>query len=329
MINSHLTQSGSPNIRRVFMVLSPRSLVYARLALESLFHNSAETIHLHLITDSQSDKDQLTEELTTNQKTGRHSWSVYAEDELEDHEASQFARYPNLRLFRKGHPCWRKITDPVLLSAPGEEMVLLDPDLYFPNRFRFEPTLNRGLLLMWQKPNCLFPPEIVCRAMQEKIPLAHHVDIGVANWRGPVDLQWIDWLIQKLDCNSMPRFMHIEAIVWAALAMRMGGGHLDPGNWHCWHRSQTTRLMIKFGSPGSHILRSESFPTMKCFHAGGEAKYWLAEAKQGGLLEGANALIEPGKILAFTELTPSHYHRQQSVKRWLARFGYYNVIQPV
>jgi len=315
--------------RRVFMVLSPRSLVYARYALESLFRNAAELLHVHLITDSPADRQQLAEELSANQQTGRHQWSVYAEDDLEDMEASLFARFPNLRLFRKGHPCWRKITDPILLSAPGEEMILLDPDLYFPNRFRFEPTLNRGLLLMWQKPNCLLPPETVLKAMQEKIHLAHHVDIGVAHWRGPVDLQWIEWLLQKLDCRNLPRLMHIEAIVWAALAMRMGGGHLDPAYWHCWHRSQATRLMLKLGTTGSRILRSEPFQGMKCFHAGGEAKYWLAEAKQEGLLDGGKAQVEQGHVVPFTELTPNHYRRQQSVKRWLARLGYYNVFQPV
>jgi hypothetical protein len=47
------------------------------------------------------------------------------------------------------------ITDPLLLSCEDGEMVVLDPDIYFPNKFCFEATLNQGLLLMWQKPNCL------------------------------------------------------------------------------------------------------------------------------------------------------------------------------
>ena len=49
------------------------------------------------------------------------------------------------------------MTDPLLLSRPGEEMLLLDPDLYFPNRFLFEATPSNGLSLMWQRPN-LPPP---------------------------------------------------------------------------------------------------------------------------------------------------------------------------
>ena len=120
------------------MVLSPRSLSYSRYALESLFRNSAERIHLHLITDSAEDRTKLADELAKHQRSDGHEWSVFAEADLKDQEAEMFGRFPNLRQFRKGHPCWRKITDPVLLSAAGEEMVLLDPDLYFPNRFSFE-----------------------------------------------------------------------------------------------------------------------------------------------------------------------------------------------
>lgn len=46
--------------RHVYMVLSPRSLSYARDALESLFGNSVEDLHLRLITDSEQDKEELT-----------------------------------------------------------------------------------------------------------------------------------------------------------------------------------------------------------------------------------------------------------------------------
>src|SRR6266702_3403900 len=145
--------------RKVFMVLSPRSLGYARYALESLLRNSAERIHLHLITDSARDKATLTEELTLRQQTSHHLWTIYSEDDLADADSAQFRGLSNLQRFRKGHPCWRKITDPMLLSSPGQEMVLLDPDLYFPNRFLFESTPAQGLLLMWQRPTCLFPPE--------------------------------------------------------------------------------------------------------------------------------------------------------------------------
>ena len=55
---------GSNPVRRLFMVLSPRSLSYASLALKSLFRNAAEPIHLSLITDSLADKRRLTDELS-------------------------------------------------------------------------------------------------------------------------------------------------------------------------------------------------------------------------------------------------------------------------
>jgi hypothetical protein len=319
---------GSPAIpRRVFMVLSPSSLGYSKFALESLFRNCDEQVHLHLITDSAADKDKLIEEITTRQNPGEHLWSVYSEEELADREEALFGPYPNLRLFRHGHPCWRKITDPVLLSEDHEEMVLLDPDLYFPNRFRFEPTPETGVLLMWQKPSCLVPPATVRSGMEQGIRFAHHVDIGVGGWRAPVDLEWMEWLLSRLDVRNLKRVMHIEAIVWAAIAMRIGGGYLDTGLWHCWHRNQTKRILRKAGVPGIHLLRVEDFSAIKCFHAGGEAKWWLAEAKERGMFDHQKELTSPGRILPFEELIPSTYYREQRVKTTLARLGYYSVFR--
>ena len=311
--------------RRVFMVLSPRSLSYACYALESLFQNSAERIHLHLITDSAQDKAALTDELANHQQTGHHLWTVYSEDDLTDAETAQFHGFANLQRFRKGHPCWRKITDPLLLSAPGEEMVLLDPDLYFPNRFAFETTPAEGLLLMWQRPTCLFPPETVRSAMAARIPLAHHVDIGVAHLRASVDLEWLDWLVGRLNCFHRNE-MHIEAIVWAALAMRIGGGYLDPRYWRCWHRTQKARISLKLGTTGPSLLRNEPFSRIKCFHAGGPAKSWLAEAKLAGILDTGRTVTAPGRIRPYVELLPETYEREQRFKQVLATMGYYSLF---
>jgi len=317
--------------RRLFMILSPVSLGYARFCLESLLRNSAEPVHLRLITDSSGDKEKLLEELVVRQNIGSnpagHLWSVLAEDELADLEAAAFRNYPNLRAFRHGHPCWRKVTDPILLSEDHEEMVLLDPDLYFPNHFRFEPTPETGVLLMWQKPNCLVPASVVRTAMDQNIRFAHHVDIGVGGWRAPVDLDWLEWLLGKLGGQNLPRVMHIEAIVWAALAMRVGGGYLDPDVWHCWHRDQPKRILRKLGIPGLHLLRVEDFSSIKCFHAGGEAKWWLEEAKQKGMLDRGRDLRSPGRILPFEELRPNSFDREQRVKTVLARLGYYSVFR--
>jgi hypothetical protein len=311
--------------RRVFMVLSPRSLGYARYALESLFRNAAERIHLHLITDSAQDKAVLTEELALRQQTAHHLWTIYSEGDLADADAVQFHGFSNLQRFRKGHPCWRKITDPILLSSPAQEMVLLDPDIYFPNRFLFESTPPEGLLLMWQRPTCLYPPETVRTAMAASIRLAHHVDIGVAHLRAPVDLDWLDWLIGRLNCFHR-REMHIEAIVWAALAMRIGGGYLDPHYWHCWRRSQQARVLGKLGVSGPTLLRSEPFSSIKCFHAGGPAKSWLAEAKLKGVLDTGKTVTNPGRIRPFVEITPKSYEREQRIKELLATLGYYSLF---
>lgn len=308
------------------MVLSPRSLSYAQAALESLFRNSAAALNLHLVTDSAADAVQLSETVALIAPDNRHQWSVTSEEQLNDAESKLFADLPNLRSFRHGHPCWRKVTDPLLIGAPGEEMVLLDPDLYFPNRFLFEQTPATGLSLMWQRPNCLLPPEIVRSAISHGIRLANHVDIGVSHWRNATDLVWLDWMLGKLGAPHLPRVMHVEAIVWSAIAMREGGGYLDPGSWVCWHRTQAKRLRRKLGASGERILASEPWTTMKCFHGGGEAKWWVPEYMQKHSDTGGRELLQPTSLRPFVELTPAHYESEQRAKRMLAQLGYYRVF---
>jgi hypothetical protein len=312
--------------RRVHMVLSPRSLPYASLALSSLLRNADEAVSLTLITDSDKDKTVLTEVLNqiATAERSKHEWAVYSDVDFDQRAASQFAGCDHLQAFRRGHPCWRKITDPLLLSEAGQEIVILDPDVYFPNRFRFEPTPQTGLLLMWQKPSCLLPFEVVEAAMSAGIALAHHTDIGVAQWRMPVDLEWLDWLIGKLGSPNLPRSMHVESIIWAALAMRLGGGHLDPNTWLCWHRTQSKRLLRKLGMSGPAILSQEPFAKIKCFHAGGEAKWWLSEADRLGYLKNDGMLLEESGELFFEELTPKEFARLQLIRRWAKKVGYYS-----
>ena len=312
--------------RQLYMVLSPHSLSYAHVALESLFRNSADAINLHLVTDSACDATKLAEAVAEIAPATRHRWSVTAEEELNDAETSVFAGLANLRAFRHGHPCWRKVTDPLLLSVQGEEMVLLDPDLCFPNRFRFEETPASGLSLMWQRPNCLLPPEVVTAAIQANIPLARHVDIGVSHWRAGADLAWLDWLIGKLGGSSLPRMMHVEAIVWAAIAMREGGGYLDPTRWVCWHRTQVKRTRLKLGASGRAILAGEPWSEMKCFHAGGEAKWWLPQliAEQGK--QAAQEVTTSKPLTPFVELTSTRYRREQQAKGLLRGLGYYRIF---
>jgi hypothetical protein len=311
------------------MILSPRALVYAKYALKSLLSNALEPVDLHLITDTVADKDLLLQETANYEFSNSHGFKIFAQSDLDDRATEMFGGYPNLRRFRDGHPCWRKITDPLLLSKGNDEIIVLDPDLYFPNRFCFEPTPDQGLLLMWQRPNCLLPSAIVNAAMRKGIPLAHHVDIGVAHWRAQVDLEWLEWLLGQLgvgDYLNAKFIMHIEAIVWAAIAMHVGGGYLAPGYWHCWRRSQRVRLLRTLHVPGPQLLRHESFATMKCFHAGGEAKYWLQEAKERGWLDSDKSLDKIGAVLPFIELTPGAYRREQAIKSSLRRVGYYSLF---
>jgi hypothetical protein len=311
------------------MVLSPRSLPYARLALESLYRNCAEGFSLTLVTDTREDVLALKSELETLEDRGNYSKRaavVYGEADLADLEQGKFRKFEHLRKFRQGHPCWRKITDPILLSDDFDEMIVLDPDLYFPNRFCFERTPENGVLLMWQRPSCLFPAEVVEAAISSNIPLAHHTDIGVAQWRAPVDLDWLNWLIERIGSSQWPHSMHVESIVWAALAMRIGGGYLDPSKWVCWHRSQYKRMLVKLGVPGPSVLERESFSGIKCFHAGGAAKWWLADAHRLGILDRDEDVTKSSVSVPYEELAPSEYYRLQRNRRWLQRLGYYRIL---
>jgi hypothetical protein len=179
---------------------------------------------------------------------------------------------------------------------------------------------------MWQRPSCLLPDEVVEKAINSKIMLAHHTDIGVAQWRLPVELDWLDWLIDRIGSSQLPRSMHVESIVWAALAMHMGGGHLNPRRWVCWHRTQYRRSLVKLGLQGSSILKSEPFSEMKCFHAGGEAKWWLESAHALGMLDRGGDLTAPTDFIPYKELTPTKFHFLQRRRQLLGKVGYYSVF---
>lgn len=315
--------------RPTYMVLSPRALSYATLALRTLLTHCADDLHLHLITDSADDRARLEDTVATLQPDSRHQCTVYSEDDLAEREADRFATLPYLRGFRHGHPCWRKITDPLLLTEPGAEMILLDPDLYFPNRFHFDLTPATGLLLMWQQPNCLLPAEVVRRALAQEISLARHADIGVAHWRvrpGSDTLLWLDDLIGKLGGTDLPRAMHVEAIVWAAIAMHDGGGSLDPARWVCWRRSQPKRLRRKLGASGKAILRTEPWSTLKCFHAGGEAKWWLPEIVDDAEVSRDLTAAPSDPPLPFLPLTGTRYACEQAAKTMAGSLGYHRVF---
>lgn len=315
-------------MRSVFMILSPRALPYAERGIASLFRHSTEKLNVRFLTDSGEDQRVLEESIARIANPGGHAWSVFDEAECDRRAQHRFAGKDHLLRLRRGHPCWRKVSDPPLFTEPGEEMVILDPDLYFPNRFAFEPTPQTGVLLMWQKPTCLFPDSVVRHAMTKQIPLAHHVDIGVGHWRDPIDLDWLDWLIGELGGAELPRIMHIEAILWAAIAMRIGGGYLDPQRWLCWRRSQWKRVRIKLGARGTSVLRMDDFRPVKCFHAGGEAKWWLADGEATGLFRETATLDQPSAVHPFVELKPAEYYREQKLKDMLRALGYYQIFSP-
>jgi hypothetical protein len=312
--------------RKLYCVLSPRSLPYARHAFESLFARSLEPVDLTLITDEEADKAAIAGTMERIGTIGPHQWRVRSKREADERAADFYAGYPGIAGFRNGHPCWRKITDPSLFAAPGEEMIILDPDLYFPNRFTFERTPEEGLALMWQKPSCLLPDEVVMAAYEASIPLAHHVDIGVAQLRNDLDLPWLERLILTLGGERLPRKMHIEAIVWAALAMHMGGGYFDTRRWSCWRNAQWKRIALKLGVPGESILASEDFASMKCFHGGGIAKWWIPGRIAAGHFAPPRTLGEDSGLQPFVPLAREIYEATRRAKDLARRLGYYRLV---
>ena len=322
----NISSEKSPS-RKLYCILGANSLPYAEKAFESLAARCLDDFDLTLITDTAADKSMLTEAMEKLQIPSQSSWRVCAQAEADERALTLLAPYPHLASFRFGHPCWRKITDPILFAQPDEEMIILDPDLYFPNHFRFEPTPATGLLLMHQPPSCLLPHDVVVRAYDNGIRLAHHTDIGVAQSCNNLDLEWLDWLVGQLGGTSLPRSMHVESIVWAALAMRVGGGYLNPEHWHCWRNSQWNRLLVRLGVSGRTILRTERFSTMKCFHGGGIAKWWIPEAVIAGDFPEPVEVLATQAPIPFEELTRKTYENSQIIKNMAKRLGYYRLVK--
>lgn len=318
------------SVRKIYCVLSARSLPYAKLAFSSLDDRCIEPFEITIITDSADDQRLIEEEVAPLASApavkARRVWRVVDKAAADERAAHVYEHHPGLQTFRNGHPCWRKITDPVLFAGPGEEMIVLDPDLYFPNDFDFEPTPRTGIALMWQRPHCLLPPQCVEAAMKGGFPLAHHTDIGVAQLRNDLDLDWLQALVETLGGPAIPRMMHVESIVWAAMAMARGGHYLDPALWHCWENAHWKRLALKLQLPGERLLGIEPFASIKCFHGGGKAKWWVP--RRIALLgpDVPRRVVGPGRTPSFTALTAKAYADRERLKRIAAQVGYYRIF---
>lgn len=311
--------------RKVYCVLSARSLSYSEACLKSLFRNAIEPLDVTLITDGPEDKTQL-QAVKDLDPEGRHVWSVLEKAEVDALAAQQLAEYPAVRQFREGHPCWRKVTDPVLVAKPGEEIIILDPDVYFPNPFAFEPAPAKGIYLMWQRPNCLLPEETVRTAFERGVVMADHTDIGVAQLGGPLDWAHLDALIATLGGADLPWSMHVESIVWAELAMATGGGYLDPRAWHCFANSVSGRIARKLGKSGVATLAGLDTAAMKCMHAGGIAKNWLVDAEKAGVFASRRRLDQPTTIRPFEMFPREKFERKFALRHFAEKIGLYKLL---
>jgi hypothetical protein len=315
--------------RQVYIVLSAKSLSYSRTCLRSLFRNVLEPISMTLITDSPADKLELIATMEEMAPDPRHSWKVVDEPDADARAEVLYAKYPLIRWFRKGHPCWRKITDPSLFAETGQEMVVLDPDVYFPNPFNFEETPTTGLLLMWQRRNCLYPPETVRLAFDNGIRMADHGDIGVYQATFPFDFDWLEHLLEKLGGESLPTWsMHVESIIWAAMAMEFGGGYLDPKIWLCcrYKFSMGLKLRLLKADP-VELLKDMPLSEVKCFHAGGPAKHWLVAAEKAGLLVASSPKTDPTAPLPYRNYPRAKFDRKQLAIKVATSMGVMSLIR--
>lgn len=314
-------------MRHVFILMSSKALPYARLCIRTLLANSDQPVRLRLVADDAAEQAILQAETAEFAVPGRAAIEVIAKEEVSDLLATRFPGLPGLRALHEGHPCWRKIIDPLVLSAPEDEIIVADPDLLFPNRYDFESTPPDGVMMMRQGPDCLFPPDAVRAAFDLGVRLANHVDIGVAQLRaGAVDPEWLDWLCQGLDLPRFRPFMHIEAILWSAIAMRIGGCHLDPAAWRCWERGKIKRLAVAAGVPGHWTLRLEPIARVKCIHVSGPSKWWVQTALvKGSLKETGRDCRGPTTGPAYVELTRAGYEREQRLKGMVRRLGLYRL----
>jgi hypothetical protein len=309
----------------VAISLGAHSLPYASLCIRSLAETLEGTDPIHLLADTADDQARLKQAFA-----GIERIQVHLSDALWDAEANPMRNYPGLVKLRNGHPCWRKITDPMLLAQDGDEIVVIDPDVYFPRPFSFEPVGDATLKLMWQKANCLLPYSVIETAFAKGIAMADHVDIGLAQYRSPLDLEWLDWLVESL--GEMPRtVMHVEALLWSCLAMRMGGGYLDPEHWHCYVNTQWKRILQKAGATPAQMLGREDFRSCLAFHAGGAAKYWLAAPGSEELVRQL-AKVPGGKPLGaanvrpFVPFTQEKFAQLKQRGQILEAIGYYRLM---
>jgi len=304
--------------------LGASSLPYGALCIRSLAENLDGDEAIHLLTDSRSDQLRLQQAFADVTRI-----KVQISDELWEDDSNRIRRYAGLEKLRTGHPSWRKLTDPLLLAREGDDVAVVDPDVYFPRRFSFEKVGDGTLRLMWQKPNCLLPFSVVERAFVKGIAMADHVDIGIAQYRAPLDLEWLNWLVESL--GETPRKAHVEAILWSCLAMRMGGGYLNSDRWRCWANTQWKRVLKKAGATPARMLSAEDFRSCLAFHAGGTAKTWLAAPGVRELLRhlaglpGGRPLAAP-TVRPFVPFTREKFEFLRKRARILAVMGYYKLL---
>ncbi len=165
------------------------------------------------------------------------------------------------------------------------------------------------------------------RAAYEKgAVMADHTDIGVAQIGGLFDWAHLEQLCTTLDFSAWAWSMHVESIVWAELAMAMGGGYLDPQAWHCFANTVTGRLQRKLGKSGIASLSDLDIGRMKCLHGGGAAKNWFVDAEKAGLFAPRTRLDQPTPVRPYEAYPRKKFERKFALRRLAGRLGLYGLL---
>jgi hypothetical protein len=265
-----------PNQLNVTCLASASSIAYSQHCLHSLLYNCQTPISLTIITDTEKEIIAFKNLVRNWAYPSKHSIEVIGAETLQKIGLQRWAKYPNLIKYTQGHPCWRKVTDPFVLAKEGP-VVVIDPDVFFLRPFHFPVRSGKSITLMWQSPNCLYPAGAVDEAFATGMPLADHVDIGIAIVNNRIDWEWLDQFLGGISLEKYSSFMHIEAIVWSALAMHQGGCYLHPKRWYCYQASWHHKLRRRLGFQQPISFSSTVTQHAIAIHAGGIAKHQIAK----------------------------------------------------
>jgi hypothetical protein len=85
-------------------------------------------------------------------------------------------------------------------------------------------------------------------------------------------------------------------------------------------------VAVKIGVPGATVLAVEDFASMKCFHGGGIAKWWIPDRVAAGRFGPPQTVSEAAALRPFLPLSRGAYEAGEGLKDLARRLGYYRLF---